>query len=245
MEDTLNNAATNGKDNISVPVSDEEVAALATAAHELLPSVEWVGLELKFVYATGKWFVKTGKDEEEVGATEIFAVDMRSYAAVWKRWAKVQGRSKRSVTDMIGGRRVDGWVNPPRDLMPENAEDKWPLDDDREPEDPWQENSQIVLRRLSDAAPHVERAVQQPARHGRAARRVCPGTWPASRLHAGRAAGARRERQKLLPAAADRGLAAVRRGRLAARQPGKGRAAEGRAASAAREIRAEGRGRRR
>jgi hypothetical protein len=151
MEETDNNAAVPANGAEFQPLGDEEIAALAAAARDLVPSVEWVGLELKFAYVTGKWSVKiNSEEEEEVGATEIFKVDVRSYAELYKRWGKVEGRSKRAVTDMIGGRRVDGWINPPRHLMPEYDKSKWPLGDNGDRRDPWQETSQIVLRRVSD-----------------------------------------------------------------------------------------------
>jgi hypothetical protein len=131
--------------------SDEELAALGKAASDLLPSVVWVGRELKFSYKSGGWYDKINKDtEEEVGATETFKVDARSYTEVWKRWGKLEGQSKRTVIDMIGGRAVDGWRNPPRYLMPETDKSKWPKDEDGEPADPWSESAQIALRRISD-----------------------------------------------------------------------------------------------
>ena len=64
----------------------------------------------------------------------------------------MEGQTKRGVVDSVGGRRVDGWINPLRDRMPENDRDKWPLDDKGEPRDPWQEYSTLVFRRASDAS---------------------------------------------------------------------------------------------
>lgn len=158
MKDAMNDAIDeiheiDGKMNTKLAdngstLTDDEIAALAGAAHELRPSVEWVGRELRHAYAKGVWF--DGKEAEPIGADERFAVDPRSFAEVWKRWAKGAGQSKRGVTDTIGGRRVDGWINPPRHLMPENEEERWPRNDNGEPEDPWQEEARIVLRRLSD-----------------------------------------------------------------------------------------------
>jgi|SRR6478609_6713771 len=130
-------------------LSDNELAALGDAAHELSPAVEWVGRELRFVYTTGGWF--DGKEAEKIPADEHFKGDPRSYAEVWKRWYKVAGKStKRSVTDLIGGRRIDGWINPAREALPETDRDKWPHNDKGEPEDPWQEEARLVLKRVSD-----------------------------------------------------------------------------------------------
>src|SRR5258707_13881231 len=109
------------------PLRDEELAMLGRAAADLLPAVEWVGDELKFMYETGKYLTKIGKEEEAVSATETFVVDARSYAEVWKHWEEVEGQKYRSVTAMIGGRRIDGWISPARYLLPEADQDEWPL----------------------------------------------------------------------------------------------------------------------
>jgi hypothetical protein len=90
------------------------------------------------------------QDEEVIDPSERFKADPRSYAEVWKRWSEEPGRSSRSVTDVLGGRRVDGWLSPARHLLPENDAEEWPRDKDDQPKDPWQESAQIVLRRCSD-----------------------------------------------------------------------------------------------
>ena len=77
-------------------------------------------------------------------------VDARSYAEIYKRIGRLPGESKRTVTDLIGGRRVDGWINPIRDAMPEADDSRWPRNDKGLLEDPWQEETRLVLRRLSD-----------------------------------------------------------------------------------------------
>jgi len=117
-----------------------------------LPALEWVGLPLNFGYANGKWFAKVSRDkEEEIGPTELFVADPRSYTELWKRLERLDGQRKKSITETIGGRRVDGWINPRRHLLPETDKTKWPLrDKDGEPDDPWIEELRIVLRRLSD-----------------------------------------------------------------------------------------------
>jgi hypothetical protein len=134
-------APTNG----AAPLSDDEIRALADAAREHLPSLPFIGKPLNFAYKTGRWFVKVSSEqEEEVGATQIFIVDLRSYGDSYRRWANTE-HGKRTVTDTIGGRRIDGWRNPSRNSMPETDESEW--DDNG---DPWQPRSQIVLRRQSD-----------------------------------------------------------------------------------------------
>jgi hypothetical protein len=132
------------------PLSDEELATLGRAAADLLPAVEWVGDELKFMYETGKYLAKIGKDEEAVGAAETFVVDARSFAEVWKLWSEVEGQKYRSVTAVIGGRRVDGWISPERYLLPDTDRDEWPLNNKGLPQDPWQEYAQLVLKQCSD-----------------------------------------------------------------------------------------------
>jgi hypothetical protein len=79
----------------------------------------------------------------EIGATEIFLVDLRSYSEIWKRWGRMDN-GKVGIVGQIGGRYVDGWRNPPRHAMPEADEDL-PASDD-----PWRESSSLVLKRLSD-----------------------------------------------------------------------------------------------
>src|SRR5262249_47223833 len=129
------------------PYSDAELAAFADVAADLLPCVEWKGDEIRFLYPTGAYLTRINKDEEMINPGERFKVDPRSYAEVWKRWDKEPGQKYRSVTDMLGGRRIDGWISPPRHLLPENEAENWPLDNNGEPKDPWQESAQIVLRR--------------------------------------------------------------------------------------------------
>src|SRR5262245_2846945 len=135
------------------PLSDEELAAFADVAADLLPSVEWKGDELKFMYESGKFLTKIGKDDESVDPTETFVVDARSYAELWKRWGEVEGQkgqTYRGVTDTVGGRRIDGWIHPARHLLPEAEPEEWPLGDRGLPKDPWHEYAQITLRRCSD-----------------------------------------------------------------------------------------------
>jgi hypothetical protein len=125
-----------------VPVNDADIAALVNAARELLPD-DTVGLPLK--YAKGHWYVKQGKDNEvEVGPTDPYVVDMLSYTEEWKRW------QDKKPTHKISGRRVDGFINPPRHLLPEyeNKDGTWPIGA-KGPADPWQEGQRLTLRDLA------------------------------------------------------------------------------------------------
>src|SRR4051812_1890390 len=101
-------------------VSDDELAVLRCMAAAYVPAIEWVGRELKCPFQTGIWLEQIGKDDlEKIAAGERFATDPKSVTEVWKRWDNVPGSDKRTVTDTIGGRRIDGWINPVREAMPE------------------------------------------------------------------------------------------------------------------------------
>jgi hypothetical protein len=111
-------------------VNDDDAAALAGAARDLAPN-DFVGLPLKFV--KGRWYVKDGEAETDVDKTEIFVVDPLSYTEAIVCW-----KDKKRV-HRIGGRRVDGFVLPPRHLLPDQ-------DKAGTKSDPWQEQRSIVLR---------------------------------------------------------------------------------------------------
>jgi hypothetical protein len=132
----------------AVLMSNEELAALGNAARDLLPDESFlVGKPLKWSYETGRWYfdVAVGKDTEHifVGSDEEFVVDLRSYTETLVR------RQDRKVTHRIGGRRIDGWINVPHDQLPDRDVSKWPLYKN-EPNDPWSDGWQIVLRRIDD-----------------------------------------------------------------------------------------------
>jgi hypothetical protein len=131
-------ATVNGNGTVAI-VNDNDLAALANAARDLLPT-DFVGAPLKFI--DGRWFIRKGKDEEvDVGTTESFVADMRSYAEEWVRWIA------KKPTHKITGRRVDGYINPPRHTLPEYDKKDWPIGP-KGPKDPWQESLRIVLRDL-------------------------------------------------------------------------------------------------
>jgi hypothetical protein len=133
-------APTNG----AAQLSDGEINALADAARALSPGMRFVGRPLNFGWENGAWYWKPDRDhEEKVGATEAFAIDLRSAGEAWKRWGRMDN-GQVGIVDQIGGRYVDGWRNPPRHAMPEADEDL-PASDD-----PWKASSSLVLKRLSD-----------------------------------------------------------------------------------------------
>lgn len=118
-------------------INDADIAALATAARELAPS-DIVGLPLRYV--KGQWTIRETKDNEiKVGSTDDFVVDVLSYAEGWERW------ETKKRTHKIIGRRIDGFVAPPRHVLPEADKEEWPIGP-KGRTDPWQEVQQIVLK---------------------------------------------------------------------------------------------------
>jgi hypothetical protein len=123
-----------------VPVNDNDAAALASAARELQPS-DIVGLQLKF--AKGKWIIRESKDDErEVEPTDTFLVDPLSFVDGWIRW------ENKKPTHKAYGRRVDGFIPPPRGMLPEREESKWPMGA-KGPEDPWQRVQSLLFKELA------------------------------------------------------------------------------------------------
>src|SRR4051812_26524570 len=117
--------------------TDEEINALADAARDLGPS-DFIGLPLKF--AKGRWFIRQSKEEEtEVGPTEPFVVDVRSYTTCWIKWQNRKPERK------YGGRHVDGWISPPRQALPDQDQSQWPIGA-KGREDPWRETRMLLLR---------------------------------------------------------------------------------------------------
>jgi hypothetical protein len=121
------------------PINDNDAAALANVARELQPN-DLVGLPLKFV--KGKWFIRESREKErEIGATDMFVVDPLSYAEGWIRW-----QDKKPYK--LYGRRVDGFVSPPRHVLPEAEEHQWPMGA-KGPEDPWQRVQLLLLKEVA------------------------------------------------------------------------------------------------
>jgi hypothetical protein len=150
--------ATNGsaahQDEPAVPFTEGELAALSAAADDLMPDEYFlVGKPLNWNYETGRWSIQIGKDNYAlVDDADEWLVDVRSYSEIWKR------REDSKVTHQLGGRRIDGWVNCPRDQLPDQNKDQWKerkKGKDGEPKDPWQRSVQIVLKRVGDATTFV------------------------------------------------------------------------------------------
>jgi hypothetical protein len=118
-------------------INDADLAALTNLARELAQS-DIIGLPLKFI--KGKWFIKLSKEEErKITATEAFVVDPGSYAEGWYKW-----KDKKPVVKIIG-RRVDGFISPPRNALPDQDEKRWPVGP-KGPQDPWQEVTLLLLK---------------------------------------------------------------------------------------------------
>ena len=117
---------------------DADIAALAGAARGLLVN-DFVGVPLKFT--KGKWTKSVAKDKgEAVGDTAPFVVDILSYACGWVKW-----ENRKPVFKHVF-RPVDGFILPPRDRLPDQDKDHWPVDASGKRADPWQENHQLVLK---------------------------------------------------------------------------------------------------
>lgn len=123
----------------AAPISDADLAALGEAARESLAG-EFVGTPMK--YRQGHWYRKPSKGEEvEIGNTETFIIDPLSFAKSWVKWENKQ------KTGQVGpGRRVDGFLLPLRDQLPDQDENRWPYDKHGKRQDPWSENHQITMK---------------------------------------------------------------------------------------------------
>jgi hypothetical protein len=130
------NENANGKSTALALPTDAELNALQDAARDLAPS-DLVGMPLKFV--KGTWYSGKGDSSEEISAEEEFVVDPFSYTEVWIKWV-----NKKPVLK-IGGRRIDGFTAPPRNVLPDQDERLWPVGKNG-PEDPWQLSQMILLR---------------------------------------------------------------------------------------------------
>src|SRR5262249_8034509 len=118
-------------------INDTDLAALTNAARELAPS-DIIGLPVKHV--KGRWFVRLSKEEErEVGPTDTFVVDPISYAEGWMRW------EDKKPTHKLIARRVDGFISPPRNVLPEQDERLWPIEKGI-PKDRWQQVERLLLK---------------------------------------------------------------------------------------------------
>lgn len=127
--------------NAVAVVNDADLVALAGAARDL-NSNDMVGLPLKF--NKGVWLIQEDKDNKiKIGEEDRFCVDMLSYREGWIRWAN------KKPTHKLMGRRVDGFISPTRDRLPEYNKEEWPVGA-KGPEDPWQEQQELVLRNITN-----------------------------------------------------------------------------------------------
>jgi hypothetical protein len=121
--------------------TDADLDALAAAGNDLTAG-DFVGTPLK--YAKGKWTKPVVKGEEkvvvEIGATETFTVDPRSYACGWVRWW-----DKKPTVKIGPGRPIDGFISPVRSRLPDLNKNDWPWRKDKR-EDPWQETHQVTMK---------------------------------------------------------------------------------------------------
>jgi hypothetical protein len=121
-------------------INDNDAAALTALARELQPS-DLIGLLLKFV--KGKWFILESKENErEVGAVDTFVVDPISYAEGWIKWENKKPAAK------LYARRVDGWIAPSRNALPDQDQSRWPVNA-QGPQDPWQRVQYFLLKDLA------------------------------------------------------------------------------------------------
>jgi len=107
MSQVLTNGVAAPTNGAQPQPSDEEIDAIAAAAHDLIPVMRFVGRPLSHRRENSVWYWKPDRDhEEKVAATEPFAVDLRSSGEVWKRWGRLDN-GKTGIIDQIGGRYVD------------------------------------------------------------------------------------------------------------------------------------------
>jgi hypothetical protein len=134
----------------ATPLSSEELAALGSAAKDLMPDDSFlVGAPLRWSYETGNWWEELLEGRErvsvDIGEDEEFIVDVRSYRETYRRVEDSK------VTHRLGGRRIDGWINCTRDKLPDQDKNRWPIGGKKsEPRDPWISSCQITLVRLAD-----------------------------------------------------------------------------------------------
>jgi len=124
----------------NLPVKTQPTNDLLALADE---GRELIGTLTPLKFAKGDW-TKGFKDEETpVGATAQFVVDVLSYERGWVRWENKQPTFRRM------GRKIDGFIQPTKNELPERDESSWPYNNRGERQDPWQETFQINLRDIN------------------------------------------------------------------------------------------------
>jgi hypothetical protein len=150
-------------DEIDKPDTNNDVAIAAPAAVPALASAQQLidpfDLYLKneeggpffdgdfanFNGQTGVWT----RAKEPIGATTLFLVNM---CAIWLGHVKlVDGK----IVDRRIGRLTDGYVRTPVNELPDRDQRYWPLNRQREREDPWKPTTYLPMRCLEDDKPVV------------------------------------------------------------------------------------------
>jgi hypothetical protein len=135
-------------------VTDDDLAALdamlATldAVGRSLIGDDRVGDDLR--YKEGKWTKAIGGQKVEISATATFVVDMQSFKQGWLKWPA--DRKSRPLAKM-GGRPIDGYIQPLRERLDDQDERLWEgRDSSGKPQDSrWP--LQLLGRPLALAAP--------------------------------------------------------------------------------------------
>jgi hypothetical protein len=120
---------------------DADLAALAATADQL--SGDFIGTPLR--YEKGKWFKQLAKDKRiEIAPGAEFSVDVLSYAHGYVKW------EKRKPVFKALARPIDGFKLPARNQLPDQDEDRWPVNSRGQQEDPWVQTNQVTMRDCSD-----------------------------------------------------------------------------------------------
>jgi hypothetical protein len=120
---------------------DADLAVLAATGDQL--AGDFVGTPLR--YEKGKWFKQLAKDKRtEIAPGAEFSVDVLSYAHGYIKWEK-----RKRVFKALG-RPIDGFRLPARNQLPDQDEDRWPVNSKGQQEDPWVQTHQVTMRDCSD-----------------------------------------------------------------------------------------------
>ena len=94
-----------------------------------------VGKLLKFT--KGDW--SYGKDNEEVKPGTKFIANMDELLTGWIRW------EDNFPVEHVMGLLMEGYVPPARDTLSHRDKEKWELDSNGKPHDPWQESAYLPV----------------------------------------------------------------------------------------------------
>lgn len=99
-----------------------------------------VGDLLKF--NKGDWLA--GQDEREIDEGTRFVANMDELFVGWIRW------EDKKPTEQLMGRVADNFKPARRSELGDTDKEAWPLNDDDEPQDPWQQSNYLLLRGVDD-----------------------------------------------------------------------------------------------